>query len=196
MPTTCEVEFDNNLEKVFYAGQLLRGTALITLTKRKKLCDAYIQVSGKVTANWDDGCILGYDDHYFFRQYLWEWGNFFVLISFSLHWKNCLLIDWTDEIDLMPGKHRYPFEYMLPDNLSSSNYGTYGHIQYKVCVWLQFDNSETLTEKFKRFKFPFTVIKVTDLNLIPSLRVIYSNFFSFKFNLILFPFFYKIYLIC
>lgn len=52
MPTTCIVEFENNPQKVVYAGQLLRGTVQLTLTEEKNARGVYIEIRGEAYAHW------------------------------------------------------------------------------------------------------------------------------------------------
>lgn len=54
MPTTCQIEFDNNPEKVFYAGQLLRGTIQLTLTSEKNVRGVYILITGRAYCHWTE----------------------------------------------------------------------------------------------------------------------------------------------
>lgn len=51
MPTTCVIGFENPA-KVFYAGQLLRGTVCLTLTNEKKIRGIYVQIFGRAYAYW------------------------------------------------------------------------------------------------------------------------------------------------
>lgn len=55
MPTTCEIEFDNNPAKVIYAGQLLRGTVRLTLTEQKSVRGVYIRILGTAYCHWSEG---------------------------------------------------------------------------------------------------------------------------------------------
>lgn len=52
MPTTCIVDFENNPQKVLYAGQLLRGTVQLTLTEEKNVRGVFIHVLGQAYAHW------------------------------------------------------------------------------------------------------------------------------------------------
>lgn len=52
MPTTCDIDFENNPLKVIYAGQQLRGTVQLTLTEEKKVRGVYIQIRGEAYAHW------------------------------------------------------------------------------------------------------------------------------------------------
>lgn len=60
MPTTCEIAFENP-EKVFYAGQLLRGTVRLTLTKQKKVRGVYVKIFGRAYAYWTEYCSVDHD---------------------------------------------------------------------------------------------------------------------------------------
>lgn len=55
MPTTCDIDFENNPQKVIYAGQLLRGTVRLTLTEEKTVRGIYIRIDGKAYAHWSTG---------------------------------------------------------------------------------------------------------------------------------------------
>lgn len=55
MPTSIEIEFENNPQKVVYAGQLLRGTVRLTLTEEKNVRGIYIRIYGKAYAHWTKG---------------------------------------------------------------------------------------------------------------------------------------------
>lgn len=55
MPTTFEIDFENNPEKVFYAGQLVRGTIKMTLTSEKTVRGVYIIITGKAYCHWTTG---------------------------------------------------------------------------------------------------------------------------------------------
>lgn len=55
MPTTCDIDFENNPEKVLYAGQLLSGTIKLTLTSEKRVRGVYVQITGKGYCHWTKG---------------------------------------------------------------------------------------------------------------------------------------------
>lgn len=52
MPCTCDIEFENNSRKIYYAGQLLRGTVRLNLTKQITVRSMYVRISGKAFASW------------------------------------------------------------------------------------------------------------------------------------------------
>lgn len=59
METTCEIQFVNNPEKVFYSGSLLRGVARLSLPHPKAVRSIYLDINGRAVARWDD-----YDQNY------------------------------------------------------------------------------------------------------------------------------------
>lgn len=53
MPTTCTIELESdNQSKVFYSGQVLRGTVHLTLTKEKTIKGVVIKFIGKSYCYW------------------------------------------------------------------------------------------------------------------------------------------------
>lgn len=55
MPTTCDIEFENNLMKVVYAGTLLRGTVRLSFTNQKQVCGIYVRIYGFAFVQWKEG---------------------------------------------------------------------------------------------------------------------------------------------
>lgn len=55
MPTNCNIEFENNPNRIVYAGQLLRGTVRLTLTEEKNARGVYIRIKGKAYCHWSRG---------------------------------------------------------------------------------------------------------------------------------------------
>lgn len=55
MPTTCNIEFENNLPKVCYSGTLLRGSVTLSLTSPKSCRGVYIKIRGDGYARWTEG---------------------------------------------------------------------------------------------------------------------------------------------
>lgn len=62
MPTTCDISFDNP-EKVYYAGQMLRGTVRLTLTKEHKVRGVYVRIFGRAYAYWTEHCSSNHNSH-------------------------------------------------------------------------------------------------------------------------------------
>lgn len=55
MSTYCEIEFENP-EKVFYAGELLRGSVRLTLTEQQTVRGVYVEIFGRAYAYWTEYC--------------------------------------------------------------------------------------------------------------------------------------------
>lgn len=60
MPTTCTINFDHP-DAVYFAGEILRGSAHLTLTKRKKVRGIYVQIFGKAYAQWSRYCSIDHN---------------------------------------------------------------------------------------------------------------------------------------
>lgn len=54
MPTNCKIDFQDNPMKIVYAGELLRGTVRLTLTKEKCVRAVYIRLCGHASVRLDD----------------------------------------------------------------------------------------------------------------------------------------------
>lgn len=55
MPTTCTINFENP-HAVYFANELLSGTASLTLTKTKKVRGVYVRIFGRAYAHWTELC--------------------------------------------------------------------------------------------------------------------------------------------
>lgn len=64
MPTTCEIEFDNNPLKVMYSGQVLRGNVKLTLTESIKVRCVYLKIVGEGYCHWtNEGTFTGRESY-------------------------------------------------------------------------------------------------------------------------------------
>lgn len=54
MPTSCEIDFENNPMKMVFAGELLSGDVRLTLTKEKHIRSIYVQIKGRASIRLDD----------------------------------------------------------------------------------------------------------------------------------------------
>lgn len=57
MPTTCVIAFENP-NRVYYAGQLLRGTVNLTLIEVEKVRSVYVRIYGRAYAHWKEYCSI------------------------------------------------------------------------------------------------------------------------------------------
>lgn len=55
MPTTCDIELQNNASNIVYAGQEICGTVRLISTEEKHLRGVYIQIRGKGYCRWVQG---------------------------------------------------------------------------------------------------------------------------------------------
>lgn len=71
MPTTCNIEFENNPIKVVYAGTLLRGTVQLNLTNQKSVCGVYVRIYGTAFVQWKEGRreLTGQEDYINAKMY-------------------------------------------------------------------------------------------------------------------------------
>lgn len=60
MPTTCDIEFESP-DGVYYAGQLLRGTVRLTLTKEKQVRGVFVRIFGRAYAYWTEYCSVDHN---------------------------------------------------------------------------------------------------------------------------------------
>lgn len=62
MPTTCIIAFENPT-RAYYAGQLVRGTVNLTLTKEKKVRGVFVRLYGRAYAYWTEYCSVDHNRH-------------------------------------------------------------------------------------------------------------------------------------
>lgn len=60
MPTTCLINFEHP-DGVYFAGETLRGTAIVTLTKTKKVRGIYVRIFGRAYAHWTRYCSIDHN---------------------------------------------------------------------------------------------------------------------------------------
>lgn len=77
MPTTCQIDFENNPDKVAYSGQLLRGTITLTFSRRETVSGIFLETTGRAHAHWkfDSGIkrhrsYTGYENYLYEKTYL------------------------------------------------------------------------------------------------------------------------------
>lgn len=180
---TYEIEFENNPMKVFYSGQLMRGTVQLNLIKQKKVRRIYIHLYGGAYASWTEyACFdfeLGnwYSDHrktFSGKEVYLNDGTYFVGAPKDDD-ESCKeskpLKLWQRVFKMAPGMYHYSFEFKLPD-LPTSIEGKHGHVRYFAIFVID----AIYPEKKRIINIPFTVIKPFDLNADSEFRVITSMF--------------------
>ncbi|XP_055295178.1 uncharacterized protein LOC129564951 [Sitodiplosis mosellana] len=160
----CRIDFENNLDKVYYSGQLIRGTVQLAFPNRKKVRGVYIKFKGDAHTEWSEyvqRSVGTGDDRRTVSEREW----------YESHEKHLRFIKYfaggnDGTIYLEAGEHVFNFELQLPLELPSSFEGEYGHIRYSARVVLIIPWGFDI-----KFKQPFTVIRALDLNLYTSLRM-------------------------
>lgn len=76
MPTTCEINFENNPLRVLYTGQWLRGSVDLNLTEAKTVRGIYINIHGSAHSHWSQGSGKSRKSYTGHEQYLDERTNF------------------------------------------------------------------------------------------------------------------------
>ncbi|KAJ6645788.1 Arrestin domain-containing protein 17 [Pseudolycoriella hygida] len=150
MPTTCDIIFDNNPQKVVYSGSSLNGTVNLSLTEEKKLYGIYLELIGKAYCTWTrssgKSSVRYTGEENYLNQKLYFVGS-----------ESC-------DVRMPPGLHTYKFQYNLPPQLPTSVEGSLGYVRYTIRVVL---NISMWPDKV--FKQQFTVLRPFDLNNAPIL---------------------------
>lgn len=186
--TTCEIHFENNPTKVVTAGQLVRGTVQMSLSKDTNVRCIYIILYGEGYYSYNLGIgrnqkIVTDDEIYLDKRTYFVDGRNGNIFNFNM--VAAYLNDsfkFTEEIQLSSGIHNFNFEFNLRKNSPTSLETELAYIRYAASVIF-----DVPLWPSKTFMEPFTVIKPFDLNIVPILRVI---IFALNFrNEILFQYF-------
>ncbi|XP_055295416.1 arrestin domain-containing protein 17-like isoform X2 [Sitodiplosis mosellana] len=149
MPTTCQINFENNAQKIVYSGQKLHITVRLKLTEEINVRSLHIHGTAHVEFFQDDKKRNGY----------------YTADENVLDIRKCLS-GGNGKIQVLPlGTHDYSCTCNLPRNIPSSFSGAYGHIKYtaNVVLGISLRPDETFEEKFH-------VFKSVNLNDYPSLQ--------------------------
>lgn len=157
----CAINYNNNPDGIFYSGQNLTGSVIITCTKSKRIRAVIMTISGKATTRWETG----------FGNDLTTYSGDETLLE-SKH----LLIGEIEgpEFELQPGVYDYSFKCFLPEQLPTSLETSIGKIRYSVTVSVDIP-SKIIDDKFVAV---FTILKPLDLNLETSdirVRILFQN---------------------
>lgn len=178
--STCEIEFENNPMRVFFSGQIMRGTVHLKLAKQKQVRRIYIHLYGGAYASWteyaciDFGLHNWYSDHrktFSGKEVYLNDGRYFVGAPEDDESVNATkpLKRWQRIFKMASGAYDYPFEFKLPNDLATSIEGKHGHIRYFAIFVID----AIYPEKKQSLNIPFSVIKPFDLNADPVFRVIF-----------------------
>ncbi|CAG5135197.1 unnamed protein product [Candidula unifasciata] len=155
-----EISF-SNISGVFYAGNILQGHVTVELNEPMKMRGITLRFEGKAYVHWTEQHSTGSGKnrrtvtrHYSASEVYFNQDSLLFGI-FSNQGSNTT--------ELAPGRHVFPFQFLIPQGLPSSFEGLFGHVRYTVkCIidkpW-KFDHST---------KRPFTIISILDLNQQPN----------------------------
>lgn len=180
MSLQCLILFDENIHKVYYSGQLMKGTVLLTLAKDQPVkgiylsihhlpvnfllhpqlfgahAGIYIEVTGVAKCRWCEHV----------QQKRMTYRGSEIYLSAKKYFVGAAEANSSTSITILKGEHVYTFTCPLPKHLPTSFEGTFGSIRYKaevtvnVAMWPD-----------KSFAEGFTVIKSLDLNGLDGIRV-------------------------
>ncbi|XP_064554478.1 arrestin domain-containing protein 17 [Drosophila montana] len=138
----------DNPERIFYAGQVIRGEIWMNLNKRTKIRAIKIQVTGKGKCKWMEILRKNSNNNEYTRSL------FYTSKEIYEHSETPLPEFEPRGLELSPGEHTFNFNVALGRQLPSSFRGSYGSIKYKMRILIQrpwtFDERHTI---------PFTVVK-------------------------------------
>ncbi|XP_055902063.1 arrestin domain-containing protein 3-like [Eupeodes corollae] len=156
-----EVIYDNNPLGIYYAGQIVRGRAIIHLKENIAVKGVKLRMRGYAKVRWDDNAVSTDPKNKAVvgEYYRSDEERFFENTTECIHTKD-------DVTDLAAGTHTYTFECHLPPLCPSTFEGTYGRIRYDTKIIIErslmFNKSHSME---------FNVLQMLDLNSLPILRI-------------------------
>ncbi|XP_022220373.2 arrestin domain-containing protein 2 [Drosophila obscura] len=147
----CEIQFNNNPQGIYYAGQVISGRVLIKTDKVKQVKAVVLQIKGYAETHWADP---EYDSGDQSSGSSFNGHVDYLATKAYLHGTSSSI-----EVKIEPGTGTYRFACQIPLTCPSSFEGTYGRVRYVVNV--TFVRPWKFDQHFNRC---FTVLKVMDLN--------------------------------
>ncbi|XP_053681278.1 arrestin domain-containing protein 17-like [Anopheles nili] len=154
----CDVQFDNNPQGIFRAGDTVSGTVEIQLEQQKKVRGIALRINGFAATFWnakikdnESGPGKGKKNkktHFNGRE------DYFGTVTYFVG------SDVGNPIEVLAGVYRYTFACEIPPTAPSSKEGKYGHIRYVVKV-----SFERPWKTDHVFQLPFIVKSHADLNV-------------------------------
>ncbi|KFB40639.1 AGAP001822-PA-like protein [Anopheles sinensis] len=152
----CDVQFDDNPQGIFRAGDTVSGTIEIQLEKPKKCRGIALRINGFASTSWH-AKVKGPDDKGKTKNKKTNFNgreDYFGSITYFVG------SDVGNPLEVPAGVHRYPFSCVIPQTAPSSKEGKYGHIRYVVKVSL-----ERPWKYDHVFQVPFLVKSHADLSV-------------------------------
>ncbi|XP_067640260.1 arrestin domain-containing protein 3 isoform X2 [Eurosta solidaginis] len=137
----------SNPDKIYFAGDTIKGEVWLNLTKRTKIRAIKVQITGKGKCKWME--ILRKNSNNESARSL-----FYSSKEIYAHNEHILPVFEPRGIELSPGEHTFEFTVPLERNLPSSFKGSYGSIKYKLRILIQ--RPWTFDE---RHVIPLTIMK-------------------------------------
>ncbi|KAM7360123.1 arrestin domain-containing protein 17-like isoform 2-T2 [Cochliomyia hominivorax] len=149
MVVTCDIEFENNPEATFYAGQMIMGKVTLTADKIKQVKAVNLKITGIACTRWTEKGSKDKGDTTYSGQ-----------VDYMNTLTYLLAPNVSDQaVVIEPGIHTFSFACHIPVNCPSSFECSHGSIRYIVQVALirpwKFDQT---------FIKPITVLSIKNLN--------------------------------
>ncbi|XP_073825888.1 arrestin domain-containing protein 3 [Musca autumnalis] len=155
----CTITFDNNPFGVYYAGQVVSGTAELVTTRPKTIRSISISISGFSEVRWTEN--ITKQDAQGNREKAIE-----TYSGSEIYYTNDQYVygqSGGSNLELPAGKYVFPFQGSIPPNAPTSFNGAWGQIQHEVTVTI-----DRVMRYNNVFKQAYTVISPYDLNLNPN----------------------------
>ncbi|KAL9888062.1 leash isoform 1-T2 [Glossina fuscipes fuscipes] len=116
-------------DKIYYAGQTVKGEICLNLTKRTKIRAIKVQSTGKAKCKWME--ILRKNSNESNRSLFYTSKEIFAYNEM------CLPAFDPQGLELNSGEHVFDFSFTLATHLPSAFKGNYGAIKHKMCIIIQ-----------------------------------------------------------
>lgn len=162
MEIRFQVIYDHNPLGIYYAGQIVRGRAIIHLQEKITVKGVKLRLRGYAKVKWNEHAVptdskksLVHGSYYRSDE-----ERFFENTT------ECIPNKENNFTDLDVGIHTYTFECPLPPKCPSSFEGTYGRIRYDTKIII-----EQPSLLSKSHSVELNILQPLDLNRLPILRI-------------------------
>ncbi|KAI5643929.1 arrestin domain-containing protein 17-like [Phthorimaea operculella] len=113
---------------IFYAGDAVRGKVVFDQQKNKNFRGMYAKLKGVCEVRWTTRHTRRINDRT--EHYTKEHTSHETYVDKKIY----LIGGPSGDVQIQPGHHEYPFEFIIPHECPPSFEGRYGHIRYTVKV--------------------------------------------------------------
>ena len=145
-----DLEHDIDEQYQYQPGEALRGNVVLYLTTPTKIKGIQVQIKGEAAVSWEQESKSGGLPEQFASD------ETYIDVT-----QNLLEAPGSDLITLDRGTHKYPIEYVLPENIPSSFIGKFGSITYVVKATLKEGRRFGLNTKIT--SEPFLLLRKLDI---------------------------------